>query len=122
MNWTIEIQRNPTYVEVITNGMADKAGSFNMAKEITVVMRKHRITRIVIDHRKITAIEGTMFEIYERPKILKMIGAVLKIKIAEIIKPEFIEHFRFLETVSLNQGFKMSIFIDKDEALKWLLE
>jgi hypothetical protein len=49
------------------------------------------------------------------------IGAILKIKIAEIIRPEHVEHFKFFETVCRSRGYQLSVFQDKDEALAWLL-
>ena len=122
MEWEIRIHNEENYVEVITKGVADKAGSLNMAKTITETMRQHRITRALIDHRNIESVSGETIEIYDRPKLLKMIGAILGIKIAEIIKPEHRKHFSFFETVCLNQGFKMSIFQEKLPALEWLLK
>ena len=121
MEWEIIIHENPGYLEIKTAGKADKNGSLEMAKAITENMRKHRITRALIDHRMIESVEGGAADIYERPRIFKLIGAILNIRIAEIIKPEHIEHFRFFETVCLNQGYKFSIFQEKEPAQKWLL-
>jgi hypothetical protein len=121
MDWEITIHENPRYLEVSTNGMADNDSSFDMVKAITENMKKQRITRVLIDHRKIESVEGKIIDIYDRPKKLKIFGALLKIKIAEIIKPEHIDHFRFLETVCINQGYKFSIFHEKEKAEKWLL-
>jgi hypothetical protein len=47
---------------------------------------------------------------------------ILRVKIAEIIKPEHLEHFSFFETVYRNHRYRLSIFQEKDEALAWLLE
>jgi len=122
MEWEIRIFSEEKYVEVITRGAADKAGSLNMAKIITETMRQHRITRVLIDHRNIESVSGETIEIYDRPKLLRVIGAILGIKIAEIIKPEHRKHFSFFETVCINQGFKMLIFQEKSTALEWLLK
>jgi hypothetical protein len=122
MDWKIIIHNNPDYVEVTTNGIADKDGSLGMAKAITAVMRQNRINKALIDHRNIESITGEILDIYERPRIMKIIGAILRIRIAEIIKPDQIEHFRFLETVFRNQGFMFQIFHEREKAEKWLLE
>jgi hypothetical protein len=121
MEWELIAHKEGKYIEIITRGTADYDGSLNMAKIITETMRNDRITKVLIDHRNITGISGKTIEIYNRPKALRLLGLLLGVKIAEIIKPEHIEHFRFLETVSKNQGFKLSIFQEKTEALKWLL-
>jgi hypothetical protein len=41
---------------------------------------------------------------------------------AEIIKPEHVYHFKFFETVCVNQGYQISVFQDREKALSWLFE
>jgi hypothetical protein len=122
MEWEIRIHNEEKYIEVITKGVADKDGSLNMAKIITETMRQRRITKVLIDHRNIESVSGEIIEIYDRPKLLKMIGIILGVKIAEIIKPDHMKHFSFFETVCINQGFRISIFQEKLPALEWLLK
>jgi hypothetical protein len=122
MEWNIVIHDEDRYVEVITSGSADRDGSLNMAKAIAHTMRTHRITNALIDHRNIEDVVGNTLDVYNRPKVFgQLIGKILGIKIAEIIKPEHREHFRFLETVCLNQGYRLLVFEDEDKALAWLL-
>jgi hypothetical protein len=121
MDWEIIIHEKNKYIEVITSGHADRDGSLKMATAITENMRNHRINRALIDHRNISEVSGNITDIYHRPKIMRIIGAIFKIKIAEIIKIEHINHFQFLETVYENQGFKFSIFQDREKAINWLL-
>lgn len=122
MEW--EIHRDPEgkYLEVVTRGVADQEGSLNMAKAITETMRQQRLTRVLIDHRQIESVSGGTLEIFKRPPVLSLIGIILGVKIAEIIKPEHLAHFSFFETVCLNQGFRISIFQEKAPALEWLLQ
>jgi hypothetical protein len=122
VEWKIVVNDEPRYIEVITSGIADNDDSLEMAKAITSTMRTNRITKALIDHRNVVSVTGNVVDIYERPKLFKIIGAILKIKIAEIINPEHLEHFHFLETVCVNQGYQISIFQDKEQALAWLLQ
>jgi hypothetical protein len=122
MEWNIIIHDDTGYVEVVTCGIADKDGSLNMAKALSYTMRTRRITRALIDHRNIGEVISKPFDIYNRPKIFRLIGIIFKIKIAEIIRPEHSEHFNFFETVCINQGYHISIFQEKENAMKWLLE
>ena len=117
----IIVHNEEKYVEIITNGFMDKDRSMAMAETIKESLKKNHMTRVLIDHRKVTGVSGDIFDIYERPKIFKLIGVILGIKVAELINPDHLEHFRFLETVCLNRGFKFSIFYDRDDALKWLI-
>lgn len=121
MKWNIVIHDEDRYVEVITSGLADREGSLNMAGVVAHTMRTHRATRVLIDHRNIENVTGDTIDIYDRPKVFRLIGTILRIRIAEVIKPEHLEHFKFFETVCLNQGFQLSVFQDKERALAWLL-
>ena len=121
MKWKIIVHDKDEYIEVTTSGVADGDGSRNMAKAIAHTMRTHRINNALIDHRDVESVISNTMDIYHRPKIFRLIGAILRIKIAEIIKPEHVEHFKFFERACLDQGYQLSVFQDKDEALAWLL-
>ena len=43
------------------------------------------------------------------------------IKVACLDRREFEQGFRFFETVARNAGYLLRVFVDRDEALKWLL-
>lgn len=119
MVWKITKHRN--YLEISTKGTADKDSSIAMAKAITNEMRENRMKRALVDHSHLESVTGNVFDIYERPNTFKLIGAIMGIRIGEIVKPEHREHFKFLETVCVNQGFQFSVFHDRDQALRWLL-
>lgn len=119
MEWEITIKTNDRYVEIVTSGVADYESSMQMAKVIAETMRHHRITHALIDHRNIKSTSGSVLEVIERPKLFRIIGMILGIKIAAIVHPGHAEHFKFLETVCVNQGFKYSVFYDKESALEW---
>ena len=121
MEWEIIIHRELKYIEFVTKGVADQAGSLSMAKKVAEIMRKNKLTKVIIDHRKIESVSGNVKDIYERPKLFRLIGVILGLKIAEIINPDHLAHFRFLETVCVNRGYVFSIFYDRATALKWLL-
>jgi hypothetical protein len=117
----ITVHSDYNYIEFVTSGVVDNAGSIEMARTIAETMKHHRVTKALIDHRNVTNITGTVMDVYERPKIFRLIGMILGIKIAEIVNPDHVEHFKFLETVCINQGFKFMIFNDRSKGLEWLL-
>jgi hypothetical protein len=121
MQWDIILHEEDGYVEIVTRGIADRDASLGMAKAIMETMRSNRMTRALIDHRAVESVVSTPVDIYSRPKIFRLIGTLLRIKIAEVINPEHEEHFKFLETVCINQGYRFSVFYEKDKALVWLL-
>lgn len=121
MEWTITLNEEKQYAEVVTGGIADSDGSREMAKEISMVLNKTKIKKILIDHSNISAVSGGAVEIYSRPKEFEEIGVIPGIKVAEVVKAEHKEFFRFLETVCVNRGYIFSTFDDKKYALEWLL-
>lgn len=122
MEWEIALQKNGEYLEVVTRGDSDKDGSLQMAIEILNRMRDGRIEKVLIDHRNLSSVRSEIGDIYRRPKELLQLGASTGIRIAEIIQPEHGEHFRFFETVCLNQGFRFSLFYEREAAIDWLLK
>ena len=121
MEWDIVVNEAHQCLEVTTSGIADKDSSLNMVKSIVHEAKDHQIKKILVDHRNLGNVIGNTMDIYERPQLLKDTGAELSVKIALIIKPEHWEHFRFFETVCINQGFSVSIFYDKEKAMSWLI-
>ncbi|MFC1569452.1 hypothetical protein ACFL4L_04395 [bacterium] len=122
MKWTITVNEENQYIEIVTSGVADRKGSLDMAKAISVTMSKKHIKKTLIDHRNIISIFGGTAEVYQRPKEFKGIGVIHQVKIAEIVKPEHHEFFNFLENVCVNRGFEFSVFNDRESALEWLLK
>jgi hypothetical protein len=122
MEWKIVINEEHKFVEVITSGIADKDSSLNMANDIMNIMQTNRIKKVLIDHSNLEGVNGSAFDVYERPQSLKEGGTTSGIKIADVVKPEHAEHFKFFETVCRNQGLQVSIFQNKEKALFWLLQ
>jgi hypothetical protein len=121
MEWNLVMHDEDKYLEVVTSGIVDGDGTIDMAKAISQTMKSHRMTKALIDHRNVVDVIGGTSGTYTRPKIFRLIGVTLGIKIAEIIKPEHEGHFRFFESVCVSQGYRLSVFQDKDTALAWLL-
>jgi hypothetical protein len=121
MEWAITLNEENQYAEIVTGGVADRQGSLEMAKEISMILSEKGIKKLLIDHRNIRAVSGGTVEIYQRSIELKETGVIPGIKVAEVVKADFKAFFRFLETVCVNRGFLFSTFYDKNSALKWLL-
>lgn len=121
MEWTITLDEENRYAEIITSGIADKDGSLEMAKAIASTLQNNKWRKILIDHRNISAVKGSTIEVYNRPEQLKAMGVIYSVLIAVVVRPEHSDFFTFLETVCVNRGFSFSIFFDRKLALEWLL-
>lgn len=122
MQWNISINAEKQYAEIITKGIADYECTLNMAKAVASEASRYKTTKILIDHSNIEDVLGEITDIYARPREFQQIGIPRPIKIAEIIRPEHKEHFKFLELVLLNQGFEFLVFNDREAALEWLMQ
>lgn len=121
MEWTTAINEENQYIEVATSGIADSNGSLEMAKAIPLALRNYKFKKILIDHRNITSVSGKVVDVYSRQKQFENIGVIHGIKIAEVIKPEHADFFKFFELVCTNRGYLFSIFNERESALDWLL-
>ncbi len=121
MNWEITFNSGKQYLGVTTSGIAGTENTIKMAKAIAEECRRLKNTRVIIDHSKIEDVNGSMPDIYTRPKELHNIGVPVIMRIAVVIRQEHSEHFKFLELVLKNQGFNYALFYKKDLALDWLL-
>jgi hypothetical protein len=120
MHWNISLHQDDNYAEITTSGIADQESSLEMAKTIASVLGQYKVRKMLIDHRNIESVTGKIVDIYSRPKELHDIGVSKPMHIAEIIKREHEEHFKFLELVLTNRGFNFHVFYDKELALAWL--
>ncbi|PKN93079.1 MAG: hypothetical protein CVU44_11660 [Chloroflexi bacterium HGW-Chloroflexi-6] len=120
MEWTISFLPDQKIAVIETRGVADEAGSIEMAQDISKTMAKYLTTRCLIDHSALSAISSSTIGIYNRPTGLIKIGVPFRIKIAEVVLPAHKKHFGFLETVCRNRGFDFCIFDDRESALQWL--
>ena len=122
MEWTITLNEEDRFAEIATRGVADEKGSMNMIQAISSAMAKSKMTRLLIDHRNIRAVDGSSTEVYRRAENFQKIGVTLNIKVAEVVKQEHRKFFEFLETVCVNRGYQFAIFDDRQSALAWLLK
>jgi hypothetical protein len=121
MEWTITINEENQYIEVVTSGIADSNGSLDMAKAIPLAISNYKIKKILINHSNVTSVSGKVADVYSRQNQFQDIGVARGIKIAEVVKPEHKDFFKFFELVCVNRGFSFSVFNEKESALDWLL-
>lgn len=122
MKWIIDVNGEGNYIDVTTSGIADSEGSQIMAHAIARAMKNNRMTRVLVDHRGVLEVAGDTSEIFTRPQIFPAIGMVPEVKVAEVVRSEHLEHFKFFEAMSVNRGYQIRVFTEKVGALAWLFE
>jgi hypothetical protein len=122
MKWDVTLNKEGHFAEVVTHGASDRNSSLEMITGLNAILRDNKMDKVLIDNSDLEAVIGTFSEIYGRPKEFQDIGVIPTINIAEIIKPEQEEHFKLLKLVLKTRGINISIFYNKETALKWLLK
>ena len=121
MEWTVSFLPDEQIVVIQTHGVADEAGSLEMAKSIARTMSEYNAERCLIDHSGIHSVSGAVIKIYYRPQELREVGIPSKVRIAEVVLPAHKAHFDFFETVCRNRGFDFRIFNERESAIQWLV-
>lgn len=120
------ISYNPQYRMIETKfwgelGMDDAR---QIIEGILQAAGEHGCFLCLSDYREAILKLSTM-QIYEVPRIISDVSNSLGVgahqfKRALVVKN--LEDFRFFETVTWNQGQTLKLFLDIDEARRWLLE
>ena len=112
-------------VESEINGDLSLDESIELITSIGRACAENNCSLCLSDYRGAT-LNLSVFELYDVPNklsnILDSLGlSAHKIKRA-IVVSENVKDFRFYETVTLNNGQRIKMFQDINEARKWLLE
>ncbi|MBL8055321.1 MAG: hypothetical protein JNK29_01420 [Anaerolineales bacterium] len=123
MQWTFAHEAELGLLIVRTAGIADEASTLEMIQALREAMQRHQVTRCLIDHRAISAVQGGTLAVYGRPaQVRQQHRPPRGLKLVEVVRPEHEEHFRFLETVFHNRGIDFTVLHDYDAALQILTQ
>jgi len=91
----------------------------NMAVDLEKLGRKHKCPRLLNDLRE-AVISKSLLDIYSMPRVVEQAGMQKSFRRAIVVNPP-VNDYRFLETVSVNEGQEVRVFSDPEEALRWLV-
>jgi hypothetical protein len=91
----------------------------NMAVDLEKLGRKHKCPRLLNDLRE-AVISKSLLDIYSMPRVVEQAGMQKSFRRAIDVNPP-VNDYRFLETVSVNEGQEVRVFSDPEEALRWLV-
>ena len=102
------------------NGNINLEAIKEYAKEIKKTVSKHNCKHFFNDLRKANLDLSTM-HIYNIPNLLIQLGIDHSWRIAIVVLKDS-EDYSFFETVAVNRGHIVKLFMDPDEAMNWLTE
>lgn len=122
MTFELEMIVKAGFAEAILGGVRTPETLLAAAKQATAFCAERRISRVLIDLRKMSGGLDTL-ETYEvAGRDLPRQRAVRRVLRAAILdRHENIERIRFFETVAVNRGLNVKVFADEDHAREWLL-
>ena len=121
MSWKIEFVKEDGILHLKAEGVMNIDLIKQMSSQAIGYAVEYGTNKYLVDLRKMVPEVSTM-NIHDLPKILRDFGLTLRSRIAVLFSPssEKKEDFSFFETVSLNRGLQVRLFMDPDEALQWL--
>jgi hypothetical protein len=121
MDYEVKISEQKTYVYVRPHKNVTKRLAESYTRDATEMGLKHGIHRLLVDHRGISSVSGTLGKYEFAYENGQKVGLTLDWKIALLRDKDAVE-IQFLETVMRNAGYDFRIFTKKEQAIDWLEE
>jgi len=120
MAHTIEFVKDDKYVGVTLTGEIAKDDLEIARNEANLALTTNNCNCILVDAIRsnlgLSVTELYQFEIEHRSRL------PLGVRIALVVPPDQLEDLQFAENVAQNRGVNMNLFLDRVQALNWLLE
>jgi hypothetical protein len=119
MPYTIKYDEELDCIMVVVEGQLDLSLLKSLASDVAKAIEKYGSRRILNDLRR-ARLKGVV-DAYHMPRAAEESGVTLRCRRALVVG-EASSDFDFLETVFLNQGHVVKMFVSIDDARHWLLE
>jgi hypothetical protein len=123
MTWKISYSDDLQAVVLTYSGIITGSDIKDAAKARINLGKEKGVTKFLIDTREILVDDSSTFDIYDIPsRVYQEQKVEHSVRIA-VVLPESHEARRmveFYENVSVNRGWKVKTFDDRDNAIEWL--
>jgi hypothetical protein len=119
LRWEFRYHADGGYLEIKTRGNLTKPRMNEMVAEALLELRARNCLKCMIDYRDIR-MDVNVFDIYERPAVIKQAGITTQYRICLLIEESLYEKFRFAENVYRNNGFDFGIFTEPESAIGFI--
>ncbi|MBN2383792.1 hypothetical protein JXQ70_13030 [bacterium] len=120
MRWIVSHLPEHNILQITTSGLMSVEHLNQMISETLPILDNYMSHLILVDHRQVK-IALSIIDAYNRPRELERLGSSRNLCIAQVCLEKYLEQFRFLETVSINQGYQLRVFTDNEAAISWLI-
>ncbi len=119
MPYSIELMADRKYVSLVMTGNLTKKDFENSREEIANLLADHNLSWLLVDGAQ-GAKEISLSEDFQFIKDLKLHFPV-DVRIALVVSSDEFQNNRFVEDVSQNRGINLKAFMDKSQAVDWLV-
>jgi len=113
------------YLYVIYDGELNSAEAETLLHDVAEAVENRRCLRLLGDFRKAT-LTLSIDMVYGVPNLLMKLFAdtgkyMYMLKRALVASEEYVDKYRFFETVSINRSQNVRVFVEMDKAREWLM-
>lgn len=120
LSWQFSLDEIHKILIIETEGVLEIKQAQHMRNEGAALIRQHQLMGGLLDHTGLAEDALHTIDIYELPKRYLELGIPRSFRFALVIPQELKHNMEFYETVCRNNGYQVSIFFDREEALQWL--
>lgn len=121
MEWEFHYHPKRNYLEIVISGPLSSHELNQLAVERQNKLRELDCRKVLFDFSQITGMLATA-AIYHRPQETAQLGILSGNRTAAVVPEVYWKDFQFMETVYKNQGYDFNVFLNKDEALAYLIK
>lgn len=119
MKWELIYHKDLNYLEIIISGALTSHELNQLAVERWDKLQELNCRKVLFDFTQITSMLATV-AIYHRPEETEKIGILKVNRTAAVVPDEYWSDFKFLETVYRKQGFDVTVFNNREDAINHL--
>jgi hypothetical protein len=121
MGWNVLYSPHSKVVTLKSVGFIPLKDFPDRLRQVVQTARENQTNCFLLDDTEFDTQASTL-SIYELPKLYAEAGFSRQDQIAVVISSDDtgLDDYRFFETVCINQGFKVKLFFDLEEAYRWL--
>lgn len=122
MPYAIKFIENNRIIQIKNNGELSYEELLTQTREV-IKIQQEKSTSLILTEFVSVKLDVNIADIFQFPELYEQLGMQRKSKIAVVVSDVEIktDELQFYETICLNRGWNIKIFLKEKEAIKWLL-
>lgn len=122
MAYNLKLIKDRRIIEIMNSGEITNEDMITQTQEVIKLQHEKNIFSILTDFAEVK-VDVNFSDVFQFPELYEQMGMDRRSKIAVFVSDVEIktEELHFYETICLNRGWIIKIFLNKNEAIEWLL-